>query len=71
MRDVPDKGTKKIGEVKPMNAKNQCIHCTVDSCKHHGIENKCELTEIDVAPKKDCVSGRCDESQCASYKARW
>lgn len=51
--------------------KRQCIHCTVESCQHHEQENACELTEISVAPKKDCKSARCDESQCASYKARW
>lgn len=51
--------------------KRQCIHCTVESCQHHEQENACELTEISVAPKKECKSARCDESQCASYKARW
>lgn len=51
--------------------KEQCIHCTVESCKHHAQSNLCELTEIQVAPKKDCANGTCDESQCASYKSRW
>lgn len=51
--------------------KNQCINCTVESCKHHSQTNRCELSAIDVAPRKDCRDGKCDESQCASYSARW
>lgn len=50
---------------------NQCIHCSVSSCVHHHDEHQCELTDIQVAPKNDCRTGRCDESQCASYKSRW
>lgn len=54
-----------------MDMKNQCIHCSVESCKHHSKENKCELSDIQVTPKQDCCTGNCDESQCSSYKARW
>ena len=54
-----------------MASRNQCIHCTVESCEHHDRENACMLNEIQVSPKKDCRNGKCDESQCASYKARW
>lgn len=50
---------------------NQCIHCSVESCQHHAVDNMCSLADIQVAPKKDCCDGKCDESQCASYKSRW
>ena len=54
-----------------MDQRNQCILCSVESCKHHDKAGKCELSEIQVAPKQDCSTGKCDESQCASYKNRW
>ena len=50
---------------------NQCIHCSVTSCEHHSTDGLCALTDIQVEPKKDCSNGRCDESQCGSYKRRW
>lgn len=50
---------------------NQCIRCSVESCTHHHTDGLCELAEIQVAPKQDCRTGSCDESQCASYKSRW
>ncbi len=56
-----------------MNAakNNQCIHCSVESCQHHAQDGLCQLTDIQVAPKKSCCSGKADESQCNSYKCRW
>ncbi|MBR2719207.1 MAG: DUF1540 domain-containing protein [Clostridia bacterium] len=50
--------------------KNQCIHCSVESCQHHEVDNKCALTDIQVAPKKNCCNGKADESMCSSYKCR-
>lgn len=50
---------------------NQCIHCSVESCQHHAVDNLCSLTDIQVAPKQACCSGKADESQCNSYKCRW
>ena len=55
-----------------MNAKNnQSIHCSVESCQHHAKDGMCQLTDIQVAPKKNCCDGKADESQCKSYKCRW
>jgi len=54
-----------------MAHKNQCIHCSVESCQHHGTDGICALTDIKVAPRQNCCDGKCDESQCASYKSRW
>lgn len=47
--------------------KNQCIHCDVESCKHHAQDGLCQLESIQVAPRCDCHSGKCDESECSSY----
>ena len=54
-----------------MAHKSQCIHCSVESCQHHAVDNMCSLTDIQVAPKASCCSGKADESQCSSYKCRW
>ena len=50
---------------------NQCIHCSVESCQHHSMDDFCSLSDIQVAAKKDCCDGKADESQCNSYKCRW
>ncbi len=50
--------------------KNQVIHCDVTSCQHHSNEGKCNLDSIKVAPRCDCHSGKCDESQCSSYHSK-
>ena len=50
---------------------NQCIHCSVESCQHHSMDDFCSLSDIQVAPKQDCCNGKADESQCNSYKCRW
>jgi len=49
---------------------NQCIHCSVESCQYHSRENMCSLSDIKVAPKANCCSGKEDESLCSSYKCR-
>lgn len=51
--------------------KNQCIHCSVESCQHHETSGYCALADIQVSPKQNCCSGKADESQCSSYKCRW
>ncbi len=50
--------------------KNQSILCDVTSCQHHAENGMCRLDSIKVAPRTDCRSGKCDESECASYHAR-
>ncbi|MBE5795487.1 MAG: DUF1540 domain-containing protein [Clostridiales bacterium] len=50
--------------------KNQCIHCSVESCRHHSQNGLCELESIQVKPRSQCESGNCDESLCASYHAK-
>lgn len=50
--------------------KRQCVHCEVTSCRHHDQNNGCELDSINVKPRCDCRSGKCDESECGSYRAR-
>ena len=52
------------------NAKHQSILCEVNSCKHHAENNMCQLDSIKVAPRTECHSGKCDESECASYHAK-
>ena len=47
--------------------KKQCIHCEVNSCKHHNADGMCGLESIKVAPRSNCHSGTCDESECARY----
>lgn len=48
--------------------KNQKICCNVTSCKYNNLENRCELTEIQVSPTKDCNTKNADESMCVSYE---
>ena len=31
-----------------MATKNQCIHCSVESCQHHETNDVCALTDIKV-----------------------
>lgn len=50
--------------------KNQSIQCDVASCKHHSKDNMCQLDSIKVAPRSQCHSGTCDESECASYASK-
>ena len=52
--------------------KNQCIHCSVESCRHlkqdQGI---CSLESIQVAPTPMAYSGDpADESMCQSYHSK-
>ena len=53
------------------NQKNQCIHCSVESCQFHDQTNYCSLPDIKVEPRKGCCDGSKDESCCSSYKCRW
>lgn len=46
---------------------NQTIKCDVHTCQHHTGEGKCNLGSIKVAPRQGYNSGKCDESECASY----
>lgn len=48
--------------------KNEKICCNVTSCKYNNLENRCELTEIQVSPTKDCDTKNADESMCVSYE---
>lgn len=48
--------------------KNQCIHCKVSSCRNHTQGDLCSLSSINVAPRCNCHSGTCDESECSSYE---
>ncbi len=48
----------------------QCIHCDVDSCKFRAHTGLCELDSIKVAPRCNCHTGTCDESECSSYERR-
>ena len=50
---------------------NQCIHCSVESCQHHELNDACALTDIQVAAKKNCCNGKADESTCSSYTCRY
>ena len=52
------------------NEKNQSIHCDVTSCRHHAGNGMCRLESIKVAPRSDCHSGKCDESECSNNHAR-
>ena len=49
--------------------KNQCIHCSVASCKSLKEDQElCSLSSIQVAPTPMAYSGDpADESMCQSY----
>ena len=48
--------------------KNQTIHCSVSSCRHHNTQNGCDLSAINVCANCNCHSGKSDESMCGSYE---
>ena len=50
--------------------KNQSVQCDVRSCKHHTPPPPPPPDVIKVAPRGNCHTGTCDESECASYHAR-
>ena len=52
--------------------KNQCIHCSVESCRHLKEETGiCSLESIQVAPTPMAYSGDpADESMCQSYETK-
>ena len=55
-----------------MEKKNQCIHCSVESCRHLKEEQGiCSLESIQVAPTPMAYSGDpADESMCKSYETK-
>jgi len=57
-------------KIMAMPNKNQSILCDVTSCQHHAENGMCRLDSIKVAPRSECHSGKCDESECASYHAK-
>ncbi len=52
--------------------KNQCIHCSVESCRHlKEEEGLCALESIQVAPTPMAYSGDpADESMCRSHETK-
>ena len=52
--------------------KNQCIHCSVESCRHlKESQGICSLEAIQVAPTPMAYSGDpADESMCQSYETK-
>lgn len=52
--------------------KHQCIHCSVESCRHlKEEEGLCALESIQVAPTPMAYSGDpADESMCRSYETK-
>ena len=52
--------------------KNQCIHCSVESCRHlREDKGICSLEAIQVAPTPMAYSGDpADESMCRSYECK-
>lgn len=54
--------------VEGLFMKNQTIHCSVSSCRHHNTQNGCDLNAINVCANCNCHSGKSDESMCGSYE---
>ena len=52
--------------------KNQCIYCSVESCRHlREDKGICSLEAIQVAPTPMAYSGDpADESMCQSYETK-
>ena len=69
MRILKPSTEREVSEMSFPN-KNQSVQCDVRSCKHHTNDGMCELDVIKVAPRGNCHTGTCDESECASYHAR-
>lgn len=49
---------------------SQTIGCKVASCRYNHQSSKCELSRIDVEPRKSCHSGESEESLCGSYRTK-
>ncbi len=60
------------GDAAMNEKKNQCIHCSVESCRHlKEGEGMCALESIQVAPTPMAYSGDpADESMCRSYETK-
>ncbi len=70
-RYAPDPSVEKEGF--PMaEPKKQCIHCSVESCRHLQQEKGlCSLESIQVSPTPMAYSGDpADESMCSGYECR-
>lgn len=68
----PGVGLMKKECMKMNEKKNQCIHCSVESCRHLRPEQGiCSLESIQVAPTPMAYSGDpADESMCQSYHCK-
>ena len=68
----PGGGGPEKGEMNVPDRKNQCIHCSVESCRHLKEEQGvCSLESIQVAPTPMAYSGDpADESMCQSYETK-
>ena len=50
---------------------NQCIECSVVSCKHHNDHGHCSLDKIKVEPTPLAYTGEAaDESMCGNYNCK-
>lgn len=50
---------------------NQCIECSVVSCKHHNDHGHCSLDKIKVEPTPMAYTGEAaDESMCGNYNCK-
>ena len=51
---------------------NQCIECSVVSCKHHNDHGHCSLDKIKVEPTPMAYTGEAaDESMCGNYNCKY
>ncbi len=60
------------GENIMSDKKNQCIHCSVKSCRHlKQDQGLCGLESVQIAPTPMAYSGDpADESMCQSYHCK-
>ena len=70
--DAAKSRRKRKGDISMTEKKNQCIHCSVESCRHlKEEEGLCALESIQVAPTPMAYSGDpADESMCRSYETK-
>ena len=76
MIDAQDRASDSISterrNVLMTDPKNQCIQCSVESCRHlREDKGICSLEAIQVAPTPMAYSGDpADESMCQSYETK-
>ena len=76
MIDAQDRASDSISterrNVLMTDPNNQCIHCSVESCRHlREDKGICSLEAIQVAPTPMAYSGDpADESMCQSYETK-